>query len=50
MGDALFAQTNFAGALENYRAVLDDFTNFPAVAASLGDRGALSKPAREPGN
>ena len=36
MGDVLFAQTNYAGALENYRAVLDDFTNFPAVTRSLG--------------
>ena len=38
MGDAMFALTNYAGALENYRAVLDDFTNFPAVAGALGDR------------
>lgn len=38
MGDALFAQTNYAGALENYRAVLEDFTNFPAVARTLGER------------
>lgn len=30
-GDALFAQKDFAGALKNYRAVLEDFTNFPAV-------------------
>jgi TolA-binding protein len=37
-GDAMFALTNYAGALENYRAVLDDFTNFPAVAGKLGDR------------
>jgi outer membrane protein assembly factor BamD (BamD/ComL family) len=37
-GDAMFALTNYAGALENYRAVLDDFTNVPAVAAALGDR------------
>jgi TolA-binding protein len=37
-GDAMFALTNYAGALENYRAVLDDFTNFTAVAATLGDR------------
>ena len=28
-GDAMFALTNYAGALENYRAVLDDFTDFP---------------------
>jgi TolA-binding protein len=38
MGDAMFALTNYAGALENYRAVIDDFTNFPAVARSLGDQ------------
>ena len=34
-GDALFALTNYAGALENYRAVIDDFTNVPAVVQSL---------------
>jgi TolA-binding protein len=38
MGDAMFALTNYAGALENYRAVLDDFTNFPTVTGALGDR------------
>ncbi|MGO8743356.1 MAG: tetratricopeptide repeat protein [Limisphaerales bacterium] len=38
MGDALFALTNYAGALENYRAVIDDFTNFPTVVQALGDR------------
>jgi TolA-binding protein len=37
MGDALLALTNYAGALENYSAVIDDFTNFPAVGRSLGD-------------
>jgi TolA-binding protein len=37
-GDAMFALTNCAGALENYRAVLDDFTNFPTVTGALGDR------------
>jgi TolA-binding protein len=37
-GDAMFALTNYAGALENYRAVLDDFAGFPAVAGALGDR------------
>jgi TolA-binding protein len=36
IGDALFAQANFAGALENYRAVSDDFTNFPVVGQTLG--------------
>ena len=38
MGDVLFAQTNYAGALANYHAVLSDFTRFPAVAQTLGDR------------
>ena len=38
MGDVLLAMTNYAGALENYRAVLNDFTNFPAVVGALGDR------------
>jgi TolA-binding protein len=38
MGDALFALTNYAGALENYRAVIDDFANFPTVVQALGDR------------
>jgi TolA-binding protein len=35
IGDALFVQKNYAGALENYRAVIDDFTNFPAVGKNL---------------
>jgi TolA-binding protein len=38
IGDALFAQNNFKGALENYRAVLDDFTNFPQVKAAMGSQ------------
>jgi TolA-binding protein len=38
MGDAFLAQNDFTNALENYRAVLEDFTNFPAVARALGDR------------
>jgi TolA-binding protein len=38
IGDALFVQKDFAGALENYRAVLGGFTNFPAVEKMLGDR------------
>jgi len=37
MGDALFAQKDFTNALENYRAVVDDFIGFPAVAQSLGN-------------
>ncbi len=38
MGDALFAQHDYTNALENYRRVLDDFADFPAVAQTLGDR------------
>jgi TolA-binding protein len=38
MGDALFALTNYAGALTNYHAVLDDFSAFPTVVQTLGDR------------
>ena len=38
MGDAFLAQNDFTNALENYRAVLEDFANFPAVAGVLGDR------------
>jgi len=37
-GDALFALTNYAGARQNYEAVLDGYADFPAVAQSLGDR------------
>jgi TolA-binding protein len=36
MGDALFAESDFAGARTNYESVADDFTNFPAVGESLG--------------
>ena len=38
MGDALFALTNYHGALENYRAVLDDFAGYPEVGRTLGAR------------
>jgi TolA-binding protein len=38
MGDALFAQKDYAGALANYRAVIDGFANFPTVVQTLGDR------------
>jgi TolA-binding protein len=38
IADVLFDQTNFAGAVENYRAVLDDFRNLPDVVRALGDR------------
>jgi TolA-binding protein len=37
-GDALFVQTNFAGAREYYQAVLTQFAALPAVADALGDR------------
>ena len=36
IGDVLFGRKDFAGALENYRAVLDDFTGFPNVMQTLG--------------
>jgi TolA-binding protein len=35
-GDALFAQKKYAGARENYRMVVNDFTNFPVVGETLG--------------
>jgi TolA-binding protein len=35
IGDAMFAQRNYAGARENYRAVVNNFTNFPAVGETL---------------
>jgi TolA-binding protein len=38
MGDAQFAQGDFAGAQENYRAVLDGLKRFPGAGATLGDR------------
>jgi TolA-binding protein len=38
MGDAQFAQKDFAGALENYRAVLGNLETSPETGASLGDR------------
>jgi outer membrane protein assembly factor BamD (BamD/ComL family) len=38
MGDALFQQRNFAGALTNYSSVLDDFSDFPAIAQTLNAR------------
>jgi TolA-binding protein len=36
IGDVLFGQKDFAGALENYRAVLGDFTRFTNVTETLG--------------
>jgi TolA-binding protein len=38
IGDALFEQNDFAGARDNYRAVLDDFNNFPQVKAAMGSQ------------
>jgi TolA-binding protein len=38
IGDVMFAQTNYAGALKNYRAVVDDFTDLPAVMQTFGDQ------------
>jgi TolA-binding protein len=38
MGDVLFAQKHFTNALNNYRRVVEGFTNFPAVTQTLGDR------------
>ena len=38
MGDVQFAQNDFTNALENYRAVVEDFAGFPAVTQTLGDR------------
>ena len=35
LADALFQQTNYAGALENYRAALQAMTNWPAANAEL---------------
>jgi TolA-binding protein len=36
LGDAQFQQGDFAGARDNYEAVVDDFTNFPAVNEAIG--------------
>ena len=38
LGDALFFQKEYSGALENYLAVWEDFADFPNVANTLGDR------------
>jgi TolA-binding protein len=38
MGDVLFAQKRFTNALDNYRRVVEEFTDFPAVTQTLGDR------------
>jgi TolA-binding protein len=37
-GDAMFVLTNYAGARQNYAAVLDGYEKFPEVAGALGDR------------
>ena len=36
LGDALFAQGDFAEARDNYEAVVNEFTNFPAVNEAIG--------------
>ena len=38
MGDALFAEKNFTNALDNYRRVVEEFADIPAVRQTLGDR------------
>ena len=38
MGDALFLQKDYAGALKQYRAVLNNFSGLPDVEKTLGDR------------
>jgi len=38
IGDAMFAQTNYAGAVKYYTAVVEDSAGIPAVAQTLGDR------------
>jgi TolA-binding protein len=38
LGDAQFAQKDFTNALKNYRQVVEDFPDFPAVTQTLGDR------------
>jgi TolA-binding protein len=38
MGDVLFAQKRFTNALDNYRRVVEEFTDFSAVTQTLGDR------------
>jgi TolA-binding protein len=45
MGDALFVQKEYAGARDNYQAVVNDFTNFPAVSKTL-DAQALYQTLR----
>jgi len=45
IGDILFAQKNYAGARDNYEAVVNDFTNFPAVSKAL-DAQALYQTLR----
>jgi TolA-binding protein len=37
MGDAQFVQGDFAGALENYRAVLESLKLFPEASTTLGE-------------
>ncbi len=48
-GDAQFARGDFTNALQNYLAVANDFTNFPAVMQDLGGRALYQVPLRQPG-
>ena len=45
IGDALFAQKDYAGARDNYETVVNDFTNFPAASKAL-DAQALYQTLR----
>ncbi|MGH7950633.1 MAG: tetratricopeptide repeat protein [Limisphaerales bacterium] len=38
LGDAEFAAKDFSGALTNYNAVVDDFSNFPAIGRALDEQ------------
>ncbi len=38
LGDALFLQTNYAGALQNYRAVTHELGHWPRLQQAIGDQ------------
>lgn len=38
LGDALFLQTNYAGALQNYRVVTDELRRWPRLQQAIGDQ------------
>ena len=38
LADALFRQEDYAGALQNYRAVMDEFAEWPELKSQLGDQ------------